>query len=477
MLMNVAGWEGARLTTPPLARRLAGAAAFAAAAGCCVELRLPLLTIAARWVPVVYRRVELNASDVAMGLVVAFGLIGGSVPHRLARPGVLRSTIFQLLGVSLVGFLGLSSLDAVAPALSLARAAEVSIGVAFVLASIRLPELWSWILHACRLVILIELPLVLLQVVTQSTFPRETLLLGGSAEVPASAPGAWAIVGANGLRWQRALGSFPHPNVLGGFAALTIVLLIPRVFEGKFSSTSVVNQRLSVPRTLDLVVWLAAWVELLLTLSRAAALAALLGCVVMLVRWPACRGDRPGWRRAGVLIALAATVMIAAIIRAAMIGAGRTDPAVTDRLALVRIAFGLILAHPLLGVGAGNFSIVESLPPIDGAFVDPVHSVPLLVAAEAGVVAGLLWLAFSVVPVLLARWHGNAGRAGIRHVLGVTLVVLVLAALDHYLWTLAVGRTIFWIALVSLYSGGADAAAAPATLAPERSRSAFGVSP
>jgi O-antigen ligase len=490
--MSVAVGDRTWPASPKVARQLAGVGAFAATAGCCVEIKLPLLTVAAQWVPLVYRRVELDASDVAMVLAVVLGLLGRSPSERLAKSIARRSNAVQLLGLTLVGLLALSAVDAVVPLLSVARTAEVGIGIAFVLTSIRLPELRAWILHACRLVILIELPLVLLQLITQSTFPRETILLGRTAEVPVGAPGAWAIVGADGMRWQRALGSFPHPNVLGGFAALVIVLLAPRLFGGATSPRPLRRRvpfgclstrwrggiEFEVPRRLDLAIWLAAWVELLLSFSRAAALAALLGCAVTLVRWPASRSHRPRWRKVAVLIAIAVVVMIAATVRSTTFGVGRLDPAVSDRLALVSIAFGLVVAHPLLGVGAGNFSIVESMPPIDGAFVDPVHCVPLLVAAEAGVVAGFLWLGLTVMPALRARATGDAGDPASRLVAGVTLVLLVLAGLDHYLWTLAAGRMVFWIALVSLYSSGAiDANGTLTTQAPNRSESAVGVRP
>src|SRR5439155_13282748 len=98
-------------------------------------------------------------------------------------------------------------------------------------------------------------------------------------------------------------------------------------------------------------------------------------------------------------------------------------------------------------VGAGNFSLAELRPPVNAAYVDPVHVVPLLVAAEAGIPAGLAWLGLVLVPVVLAFRSRSTAGATFRYRLAIASVVLTLAALDHYLWSLPQGRTMFWIAL------------------------------
>lgn len=65
----------------------------------------------------------------------------------------------------------------------------------------------------------------------------------------------------------------------------------------------------------------------------------------------------------------------------------------SGRLILMRQAWQLIESAPLLGVGPGNYvnEVSKFNPTVD--FVLPVHNVPLLVAAEGGVVAGLLCVA------------------------------------------------------------------------------------
>jgi O-antigen ligase len=200
------------------------------------------------------------------------------------------------------------------------------------------------------------------------------------------------------------------------------------------------------------VVWSIGWAELFLTFSRAALLAAVLGCVAWLgptLRRQPVRRLTLGLIAIGGIglgsgLALAGPVLLGRLAPAV---GGLTGPAVSERFRLSQIATQLIRASPALGVGAGNFSLTELLPPTNAAMVDPVHNVPLLVAAEAGVLAGVAWSALVCSgPLLALRRHGLDDETT-RHRLAVAVAVLTLALLDHYLWTLPAGRSLFWIAL------------------------------
>src|SRR5438094_25274 len=100
------------------------------------------------------------------------------------------------------------------------------------------PRRARWLRLGAGCLIVAELPLVILQQATQSTFPVGTLLYRWPAEVAATAPGAPAVLGPDGQRWQRAMGSFPHPNVLGGFVAAFLVLGLPWLAQGGRTGTA-----------------------------------------------------------------------------------------------------------------------------------------------------------------------------------------------------------------------------------------------
>jgi hypothetical protein len=79
--------------------------------------------------------------------------------------------------------------------------------------------------------------------------------------------------------------------------------------------------------------------------------------------------------------------------------------------------------------------------------VDPVHIVPLLVAAEAGIIAGVAWLVLVVgSPIAELRSRVRLPTNAYHH-LAVAATLLILSSLDHYFWTLPPGRALFWIAV------------------------------
>ncbi|HLZ10442.1 MAG TPA: hypothetical protein VKT80_17775, partial [Chloroflexota bacterium] len=121
--------------------------------------------------------------------------------------------------------------------------------------------------------------------------------------------------------------------------------------------------------------------------------------------------------------------------------------AAADRWLLVQVAGDMLRQHPMFGVGAGNFPVVESRPPYDGVMVDPVHVIPLLVAAEAGLPAAFAWLLLVIGPAIARiKWRAYSA-ASVNHSIAISVTLLVLSGFDHYFWTLPPGRSLFWIAV------------------------------
>jgi hypothetical protein len=79
--------------------------------------------------------------------------------------------------------------------------------------------------------------------------------------------------------------------------------------------------------------------------------------------------------------------------------------------------------------------------------VDPAHAVPVLVAAESGVAAGVAWLILVVSPLGFHRDRRGIDGAPPWRAAPVVGAILVLSMLDHYLWTLAAGQATFWLSL------------------------------
>lgn len=394
-------------------------------------------TAGAPWVDEVYQSARLCVSELGLVILSIVALAGAMKAGRVVGSWRSSLVVVAAAGLALLAAMAASALAASEPLLTVARVGDVALGLLVCLAVANRPNLARWLRVGFLLMLVVQLPFVVLQEATQSTFPAHTILAGRSVETPATAPGANAVTGGNGTYWQRAMGTFPHANVLGGFVALALTLALPL---------------LSTRRPLSWVIlgaWGIGWIELVLSFSRAATLAAVVGCGI----WLILRGTLPrlvGHRAR--LLAAAALLLIASVAvlsRPLLLGAADNvnEPAVAQRILLGNVAADVIRSHPLVGIGAGNFELFELQPPYNAVMVDPVHVVPLLVAAEAGVPAGALWLLLVVGSPLLALRARGKLTADIRNRLAVVAAILVLALLDHYLWTLAPGRAMFWLAL------------------------------
>lgn len=120
----------------------------------------------------------------------------------------------------------------------------------------------------------------------------------------------------------------------------------------------------------------------------------------------------------------------------------------TDRGWLIHEADGLIVDHPVVGVGPGRYVIALKdkfgrEPNRKVGVFKPVHDLPLLAAAEGGVPAGLLMTAL----LLVAGWRAlTAGRTG----LALYGVYLPFVLLDHFAYSFPQGLIItgIWLGVI-----------------------------
>ena len=278
------------------------------------------------------------------------------------------------------------------------------------------------------------------------------------AQRPAGLPGEMALslsqVGASIIRleegnWLRAYGLTIHPNVFGGFLAVGAILSV-----------------LLLHRRAGRVLWWLLLLGLFLTFSRSAWMAVGLILPVVLV-WLARRYPE---RRKGLVIAIAGAAAVlltsAFVWRAPLLarvqpllpttivegmadgpGAGpgattsldaRIDP-VLSRLEQMDVAVNAVRAHPWRGAGAGNFSLVM-VRQAEDAIPQPVHNVPLLLAAEVGVLGGVLWLGLGLVGLIVLATSWRSTRPWAVAASAAWLAVFIISFFDFYPWGLNVGR-------------------------------------
>jgi len=248
-----------------------------------------------------------------------------------------------------------------------------------------------------------------------------------------------AVLWLEDSAWLRAYGLTFHPNVLGGFLAVGLILGL-RELKSWWGR----------------ILWWLMAAGLVLTFSRSAWLAGGL-LIIPLAVWlyrqktDLCKS---------LLITLGAAVgigAIGAIVLAEPI-LSRFDvfssiaeyTSISGRGELMTLALQSINQHPLNGIGAGNFPLLAARSEVHDA-AHSVHHVALLLGAEIGAVGTALWYWLWLSPVLTL---GKKTRVITPKLLSVTtawLAVGLISLWDSYPWSLEAGRLLSVTLLAWIY--------------------------
>lgn len=186
-----------------------------------------------------------------------------------------------------------------------------------------------------------------------------------------------------------AQGTLIHPYPLAGFATITIVATI----------TYMADRPSNAPRWPYLSAMAIAAVPLGVTYSRMSVIG--LGAIAAFALWGASRNRQ---LYVPILTAVALGALLPALIwnggwieRASDSVGSDIDAITSNRLMLTGQAIDIAVDHPWVGVGPGLYTehLERVEPNLD--HYDAVHTVPLVVAAENGIGAGIVVLAMLVL--------------------------------------------------------------------------------
>ena len=271
-----------------------------------------------------------------------------------------------------------------------------------------------------------------------------------------------SVVTVGGIPTLRAYGLTQHPNLLGGYLMVAVLI----------GGGLALAQRTPRWQTIAAISLTGvSFAGLLVAFSRAAWLGLAIGGLVALglLARPAVR-VRVGWRAAVAMMVVLSAVGIVFLMtqwpllrpRLGLSVEGVEIRSVDERSGLEAGAWTLIREHPWLGVGYGNFSIAlwQRNPPGLEAYpiFQPVHRVPLLVLAELGLPGAALWLILALGPwVTIWRrrktWPGpDVPAALVVATAGAIAALTVVSWFDFYPWFSQQGRLLMWI-LWGLWAG------------------------
>lgn len=258
-----------------------------------------------------------------------------------------------------------------------------------------------------------------------------------------------AVFFADGLKYLRAYGLTPHPNILAAW-------LFAAVFAFYFIYLEA-PQAIRYRTEMSLVVHAVLLFGLFFTFSRVVvglwALGVLASLFVVLLR-KNFRGDRTIRRRTLELAAASLTVVVifSALFRPQVksrLAISPNEEAVTQRVFYNKAATQITEGSPWLGVGLGQFvpEMMGKFKKLPANAYQPVHNIYLLMASETGFLGLGAFLAFLILVFWKFIQAADFSKLRSYSFLLFAFSFLIIGLFDHFLWTSQQGSFLFWMSL------------------------------
>ena len=278
-----------------------------------------------------------------------------------------------------------------------------------------------------------------------------------------------SVIEVNGLRLLRAYGAFTHPNILGGFLAICLAVLIILIFLAK-------TKKASIFLWLFLPILLAG---LFFTFSKSAFLALGAGLLFIIIFVFLSQDVEAKFNLSQIILVIFTVLAILAIIYqgpvlARIKGESRLEQkSFAERSLYFEQAKNLIKENWFKGVGLGNYTLalynqLSDKQPV--WYYQPVHNVYILTVAELGVLGFIIFILI-IIEALRKIWQFKIDyqlkllsifqkfkitgifdfyKRRFYWFLGYTaifIMLLIIMAFDHYFWTLYFGIMFWWLIL------------------------------
>lgn len=277
------------------------------------------------------------------------------------------------------------------------------------------------------------------QFVTQATWSSKWL--GLSLYLPWEA--GTSIV-SGGARWLRAYGSFPHPNIFGGYLAIILILLFYYIYNHPI-------KELFRKIIFNFVIVILSG-ALFFSFSRSAWMAVGLAMAVFVFF-----GLLHKTLSKNIVVFLSIPIIIfviGGIIHSPLVKVrlGQSTvseiTSVQERVSGFGEAKNMILKHPWLGVGSGNYTVAGFLlnNKRPGWEYQPVHNVLLLLIAEMGIVG--LFIFIGILASFIRFFLTLESRKSAYFSLILSLSIIPILSLDHYFLS-----GYFGLMLIAVYFG------------------------
>ncbi len=239
----------------------------------------------------------------------------------------------------------------------------------------------------------------------------------------------------------RAYGTFPHPNLLGAFLLLTLasgIWLAQKKKIGKLLSLGIILILAGIAVTFSRSIWLATTLFLLLNFILHQR---------NFLTW--LKKDKSKLNYLILIFAIIFSLFFFTLGKSRLCFNCQNDNSLALRNIYQEQALNLIQQKPLLGIGAGNFTIQTRISGTNYQLKNwqfqPVHNLYLLIIAEIGIV-GFLLLAYLIIQQISPSLKKFENSPNSIFTIALCLFLL-LGFFDHYFWTLPQGQLLFVLAL------------------------------
>ncbi|MFH0969803.1 MAG: O-antigen ligase family protein [Patescibacteria group bacterium] len=276
----------------------------------------------------------------------------------------------------------------------------------------------------------------------------------------------------NGEKYIRSYGLFPHPNILGGFLVLSIILTVLyfKVFHpsqivprGTIDGASV--EQLTGQAWNNSMYYSVLGIQLLtlvLTFSKSAWIGLIIAVLYLWYKnvppqykcstWNILRGRRGTFLKFvarklkyfGLIVSI--IFLLIFIIRPnwySIIG-----KSIEDRMFYLNVSRGTFLENPVIGVGIGQYVYqLANVSGIQNWQFQPVHNVFLLILNELGIIGLILfvWFIWEVAKNFPYRkFPEDKLHLTLKSLFFGFLFIMLF---DHYFWDIQQGQIIFWLIL------------------------------
>lgn len=246
----------------------------------------------------------------------------------------------------------------------------------------------------------------------------------GESQIVSGMQGS-SFVTLNNEVFLRAYGTFPHPNIFGGYLVMCLLLSLYLYMREDFRW-----------KRGSILLGILSSVFVVFTFSRICML-------LVLIVWLVFLSFKFVVRKKGMY-----SFSIGLLVERFLNLLSGGDTSWSDRVNLMRSSFVVIRENWLMGIGLGRFTkgMENNIPLTSNGvmLIQPVHNVPLLMVSELGVVGTLLYCV--LLGSILLR---NVKKTSWFKWLAI-FILIVIGCFDHYLFSLPQGIVIGGISLLFL---------------------------